>query len=109
LRVLGCETVAVRHCVGGLPSARVMGGRLETLLADAGPRYWPWACGAYLLQARKQVPSMTALRLRWQRRPSLIRGSEMASDGRPQAVSPKASAACSSEPVRAPTTAGTPE
>ena len=109
LRVLGCETVAVRHCVGGLPSARVMGGRLETLLADAGPRYWPWACGAYLLQARKQVPSMTALRLRWQRRPSLIRGSEMASDGRPQAVSPQASAACSGAPARAPTSAGTPE
>lgn len=78
LRVLGCETVAVSHCLGGLPSARLMGGRLETLLANAGPRYWPWACGAYLLQARKHVPSMTAIRLRWQRRPSLVRGTEIA-------------------------------
>jgi hypothetical protein len=57
-----------------------MGGRLETLLSTMGPRYLPWACGAYLLQARKQVPSMTAIRLRWQRRPSLVRGSEMARD-----------------------------
>ena len=87
LRVLGCETVAVRHCVGGLPSARLMGGRLETLLSTAGPRYLPWACGAYLLQARKQVPSMTAIRLRWQRRPSLVRGSELANDSRQQAAS----------------------
>jgi hypothetical protein len=87
LRVLGCETVAVGPCLSGLPSARVMGGRLETLLANAGPRYWPWACGAYLLQARKQVPSMTAIRLRWQRRPSLMRGSEMAKDSRQQAAS----------------------
>lgn len=81
LRVLGCETVVVRHCLGGLPSARLMGGRLETLLTNAGPRYWPWACGGYLLQARKHVPSMTAIRLRWQRRPSLVRGREIATCG----------------------------
>ena len=97
LRVLGCETVAVRHCLGGLPSTRLMGGRLEAMLASAGPRFWPLACGAYLLQARKQVPSMTAIRLRWQRRPTVIRGTEMAKGSRQQAAS---HLACGSELAR---------
>ena len=97
LRVLGCETVAVRYCLGGLPSARLMGGRLETLLESAGPRYWPWACGAYVLQARKHVPSRTAIRLRWQRRPSLARGSEIATCGSDTAACGSDTAACGSD------------
>jgi len=72
LHVLGCETLAVDHCLGGVPSTRLMGGRVETLLEAAGPRCWPWACGAYLLRARKHVPSLTAIRLRWQRRPAAV-------------------------------------
>ncbi len=111
LRVLGCETVALRHCLGGLPSARLMGGRLETLLANAGPRYWPWACGAYLLQARKHVPSMTAIRLRWQRSRTLVRASEMAKDSRQQAASHNACGGepCGSELARDFSPSGTPE
>ena len=79
LRVLGCETVSVSHCLGGLPSTRLAGGRFASMLETAGPRWWPWACGAYLLRARKHVPSITAIRLRWQRRkPSFASGSELA-------------------------------
>jgi hypothetical protein len=72
LRVLGCETLGVQHCLGGVPAARLIGGRCEALLERVGPRIYPWGCGAYLLHARKHVPSMTAIRLRWQRRPRPI-------------------------------------
>lgn len=74
LRLLGCETLGVQHYLCGLPSMRLAGGRIDDALERFGRRAWPALAGAYLLHARKKVPSMIAVRMRWQKRRVALRG-----------------------------------
>lgn len=73
LKLLGFEVVDARRYLFTLPwgSAIPSSG---SFLERSGEYLWPLFAGGYLLKARKRVYTLTPVRPRWRRRPTVVGG-----------------------------------
>ena len=74
LKLTGFEVGATERFLYVPPLASMQSGRAAGLFERIGRRAWPRLSGAYLLQARKRVHSMTPVRLRSRMRTAAIGG-----------------------------------
>jgi SAM-dependent methyltransferase len=74
LKLVGFEVGASERYLYVPPIAGLRTGRTRGVFERAGRRAWPRFSGAYLLQARKRVHSLTPVRLRKRLRTAVIGG-----------------------------------
>lgn len=74
LKLIGFEVGSAQRFLYAPPIAGIAHSRARGFLERAGRRAWPRLSGAYLLQARKRVYSMTPQRLRSRLRTAVIGG-----------------------------------
>lgn len=74
LKLVGFEVGAAERYLYAPPIASLRAGKARGLIERSGRRAWRRFSGAYLLQARKRVHSMTPIRLRQRLRTAVIGG-----------------------------------
>jgi len=73
LKLLGFEIVDARRFLFTGPWGKAAPGS-QRFFEIVGSHGWPFLAGAYMLQARKRVYSVTPVRLRWRQRTGVVGG-----------------------------------